>query len=98
MLRKAKKAARKTAQKSTATMAANGHHNGESAHHSNGHAGNGTSNGSKSLDSASDNLAQAQPSLGPIKTHSGVDLTEKIKELIRLAQEQGYLTYGDVND
>jgi RNA polymerase primary sigma factor len=26
------------------------------------------------------------------------ELTEKIKELIRLAQEQGYLTYGDIND
>ena len=23
---------------------------------------------------------------------------EKIKELIKLAKEQGYLTYGDVND
>src|SRR5437899_4205771 len=26
------------------------------------------------------------------------DLSEKIKELVRLAQEQGYLTYGDIND
>src|SRR5579864_5853838 len=26
------------------------------------------------------------------------DLAEKIKELVRLAQEQGYLTYGDIND
>ena len=32
------------------------------------------------------------------KGHSGADLTEKIKELVRLAQEQGYLTYGDIND
>ncbi|MCP5516696.1 MAG: RNA polymerase sigma factor RpoD [Verrucomicrobiales bacterium] len=29
---------------------------------------------------------------------SGVDITEKVKELLRLAQEQGYLTYGDIND
>src|SRR5689334_13086596 len=29
---------------------------------------------------------------------NGVDLAEKIKELVRLAQEQGYLTYGDIND
>src|SRR5688572_7914750 len=36
--------------------------------------------------------------IGPIKSQSGVDLTEKIKELVRLAQEQGYLTYGDIND
>ena len=33
-----------------------------------------------------------------MKTSSGFDLTEKIKELLRLAQEQGYLTYGDIND
>ena len=33
-----------------------------------------------------------------IKSASGIDLTEKIKELVRLAQEQGYLTYGDIND
>jgi RNA polymerase primary sigma factor len=26
------------------------------------------------------------------------DLSEKIKELVRLAQEQGYLTYNDIND
>jgi RNA polymerase primary sigma factor len=41
--------------------------------------------------------AQLQ-ALGPIKSQSGVELTEKIKELVRLAQEQGYLTYGDIND
>jgi RNA polymerase primary sigma factor len=28
----------------------------------------------------------------------GLDLAEKVKELVRLAQEQGYLTYGDIND
>jgi RNA polymerase primary sigma factor len=27
-----------------------------------------------------------------------VDIAEKVKELIRLAQEQGYLTYGDINE
>ncbi|HEY3860673.1 MAG TPA: RNA polymerase sigma factor RpoD [Verrucomicrobiae bacterium] len=27
-----------------------------------------------------------------------MDLSEKVKELVRLAQEQGYLTYGDIND
>src|SRR6266480_3559060 len=43
---------------------------------------------------------QSQPRqpLEPIKSQSGADLTEKIKELLRLAQEQGYLTYNDVND
>src|SRR5262249_41777412 len=33
-----------------------------------------------------------------LKGQSGMDLSEKIKELVRLAQEQGYLTYSDIND
>ncbi len=33
-----------------------------------------------------------------VKSQSGLDLTEKVKELVRLAQEQGYLTYSDIND
>ena len=33
-----------------------------------------------------------------LKSQSGLDLTEKVKELVRLAQEQGYLTYSDIND
>ena len=40
------------------------------------------------------NLAQAGQ---PPASHAA-ELAEKIKELIRLAQEQGYLTYGDIND
>jgi RNA polymerase primary sigma factor len=28
----------------------------------------------------------------------GAEVAEKIKDLVRLAQEQGYLTYGDIND
>ena len=28
----------------------------------------------------------------------GVEIAEKVKELVRLAQEQGYLTYSDIND
>jgi RNA polymerase primary sigma factor len=43
-------------------------------------------------------LAQAQELLGAIKTQSGVDLTEKVRDLLRLAKEQGHLTYDDVND
>jgi RNA polymerase primary sigma factor len=35
---------------------------------------------------------------GSIKTKSGVDLTEKVRELVILAKEQGHLTYDDVND
>ena len=40
----------------------------------------------------------AAVNLSPIKSHSGTDLTEKIKDLVRLAREQGYLTFGDIND
>src|SRR5213075_644805 len=39
-----------------------------------------------------------EQSIGTIKSQAGFDLTEKIKELVRLAQEQGYLTYNDIND
>ncbi len=39
-----------------------------------------------------------QVNIGTVKSTSGVDITEKIKELVRIAQEQGYLTYGDIND
>jgi len=38
------------------------------------------------------------PTISTFKSSSGVDLTEKVKELVRLAQEQGYLTYNDIND
>jgi RNA polymerase primary sigma factor len=50
----------------------------------------------RSLETAS--LLEAQQSLGSIKSRAGVDLTEKVKELVRLAKEQGHLTYDDVND
>jgi RNA polymerase primary sigma factor len=42
--------------------------------------------------------AQAAGIIGTVKSNSGIDLTEKVKELLRLAQEQGYLTYNDIND
>jgi len=32
------------------------------------------------------------------KGRFGAELAEKVKELVRLAQEQGYLTYTDIND
>jgi RNA polymerase primary sigma factor len=42
-------------------------------------------------------LAAPSPA-GGSKNAAGIDLTEKVKELVRLAQEQGYLTYDDIND
>ena len=41
-------------------------------------------------------LFQANQDSAP--NHSGIDLAEKIRELLRLAKEQGHLTYGDIND
>ncbi|MBI2947195.1 MAG: RNA polymerase sigma factor RpoD [Verrucomicrobia bacterium] len=43
-------------------------------------------------------VATVPTDLAPIKTQAGLDLTEKVKDLVRLAQEQGHLTYDDIND
>lgn len=52
-------------------------------------------NGRQPLPSVSLTFAKAVPADGQL---SAADLTEKVKELVRLAQEQGYLTYNDIND
>ena len=36
--------------------------------------------------------------VGSITSAAGLDLTEKVRELVRLAKEQGHLSYDDVND
>src|SRR5438128_12528873 len=56
----------------------------------------GAQKGQLSLHTAS--LMEAQESLGSIKSQAGLDLTEKVRDLLRLAKEQGHLTYDDVND
>jgi len=43
----------------------------------------------------SSSLVEARPSAEP---GPGLNLAEKIKDLVRLAKEQGHLTYDDVND
>ena len=60
--------------------------------------GNGQSGLKPGAEPAQRQLAQVQQTIGSIKSQSGMDLTEKVKELLRLAQEQGYLTYNDIND
>ena len=45
-----------------------------------------------------DYLAKAEGALPVIKTQCGVDLTEKVKELIHLAREQGYLATEDIDN
>jgi RNA polymerase primary sigma factor len=46
------------------------------------------------------NSSASQPPPSPGISRNGADhpRTDKLKDLIRLAQEQGYLTYGDIND
>jgi len=36
--------------------------------------------------------------LGAAPAGAAPELSEKVKELVRLAREQGYLTYNDIND
>src|SRR5262245_47971835 len=106
---KAKPAAHKTARKSekdsthkksrpsakkfgSAESAATGSHRpGDAAPSTNGHA-------HPTIAPGDPQLAQAQQTIGSFKSASGVELAEKVKELLRLAQEQGYLTYNDIND
>ena len=39
----------------------------------------------------------ARPDAGSVTSKSGVDLTEKLRELLMLAKEQGHLTHNDIN-
>ena len=43
-------------------------------------------------------LAKQQYTIEEVKTVAGFDLTEKFKDLVLLAKEQGYLTHSDVTD
>jgi RNA polymerase primary sigma factor len=47
---------------------------------------------------ASTSLADAQAALGSIHNKAGVDITAKVKDLLRLAKEQGHLTYDDLHE
>jgi RNA polymerase primary sigma factor len=42
--------------------------------------------------------ADAQHSVGLLKSLTGMDLAQKVKDLLRLAKEQGHLTHDDLND
>src|SRR5262249_7539147 len=42
--------------------------------------------------------ANALEPSGLAPTRAGLDLTEKVKDLLRLAKEQGHLTYDDLNE
>src|ERR1039458_8956371 len=51
-----------------------------------------------SLSPPTASLADAQPSADLMKSEAGLDLTQKVKDLLRLAKEQGHLTYEDLNN
>src|ERR1700722_6099505 len=66
---------------------------------------NGAANGAPHKNGSANGAAATENSVDPkildagtIKTKSGVDLTEKVRELLILAKEQGHLTYDDIND
>jgi RNA polymerase primary sigma factor len=42
--------------------------------------------------------ATAGATQNPVANQASLDITQKVKELVRLAQEQGCLTYGDITD
>ena len=62
-------------------------------HHHNGHQ-----NGAAAPAAGGEAVVEPRLDAGSIKTKSGVDLTEKVRELLMLAKEQGHLTYDDIND
>ena len=51
-----------------------------------------------SLSPPTASLADVQPSAGLMKSGAGLDLAQKVKDLLRLAKEQGHLTYEDLNN
>src|ERR1700722_5503653 len=77
---------------STAQTKADHKSNGASHHH------NGHQNGAPVPAAGEAVGPETRLDAGSIKTKSGVDLTEKVRELLILAKEQGHLTYDDIND
>src|SRR5882672_8197646 len=61
-------------------------------------AGNSVPNSGPTVAPPSAPAGQDNPNPAMAPSVGAVDLTAKIKELVRLAQEQGYLTYNDIND
>jgi RNA polymerase primary sigma factor len=63
-------------------------------------AANVESPGADPVSSAETNGADARPAVKAqtSKSAPGVEVSDKVKELVRLAQEQGYLTYNDINE
>ncbi len=62
------------------------------------HSRGKTAHASHAAEPAGASAVETVVTIDSIRSHGGVDLTEKVKELVRLAKEQGHLTYEDVND
>jgi len=60
--------------------------------------GNGNGNGHAKISSQSKMPHPSVPQPPALNSQSPVDLTETIKTLLHLQQENGYVTYDDIND
>jgi len=67
---------------------------------SNKHIGKASSDipNSAASPEANGHVSASKPASGVFSVDRAAEIAEKIKELVRLAQEQGYLTYNDVNE
>ena len=88
--------ARKSGAHAGASGGAGSGAHGKGAHGKGGGGAGAGANGHSTPANPSD--PQVVQAIGSIKSSTGIELTEKVKELLRLAQEQGYLTYNDIND
>src|SRR5438128_331449 len=73
----------------TSTGSAAGNGNSKNGSNGNGH-------GTVTATGPVEEQGSAAPAAG--NGNNSAEVAEKIKELVRLAQEQGYLTYSDIND
>jgi RNA polymerase primary sigma factor len=72
--------------------------NGQLVHSSLAHLPGSSSHSGVVNGKAHAHTSNGSPAAQPSSAAHAAELAEKIKELVRLAQEQGYLTYGDIND
>jgi len=72
--------------------------NGAPHHRNDSGRVNGAPTGTAGQPLVAETVVDTRLDAGSIKTKSGVDLTEKVRELLILAKEQGHLTYDDIND
>src|ERR1700720_4023933 len=93
---KAKQTSTVSAKDGAPETGSNVHENGHSSPSSSADAfssASGVNGGSAHMKEVADAFAGV-----PGTSRSSPELAEQIKELVRLAHEQGYLTYGDINE